>query len=356
MATRIRPIADAAAGEASLIAVRAFNESEVLTALRDDSGDLLLIGWHTPPQDAAIDARRGQPPAGRHGSRGRTHAHGTTCDYGRAQWERQAAVDFVGCAAWTRLDHPPQGQRHRGARGEPDCDDRDQRDHVGHRASRRRRGSIADLMARRDGRHSVRGCTTVALRPARRAPITIAALDEANVVTAVRNDSGNLLLIGWHVSPDGQLQRWDGNAGEAGEVVALAILPMASGGPTTDVLTAVQDGSGNLLLIAWRAFARQRHDRPSRRQQQRSGHRHQSRADIDRHTSRDVDRARVDAPWRRQSRGHRFRAHRRCRRRHHHSHRRLLESTTIRMSPRPPWRDWSRGGSCRPVESTATSS
>ena len=82
--------------------------------------------------------------------------------------------------------------------------------------------------------------------------VTIAALDEANVVTAVRDGSDNLLLIGWSVSPDGQLQRWGDSGSQAGEVGEIAVLRVAGGVLTRDVVTAVQDGSGNLLLIAWR--------------------------------------------------------------------------------------------------------
>src|SRR5712691_9379273 len=54
MTTFIRPIAQAGAGEASHIAVQAFNDSEVLTALRNGSGNLELISWRTPPQDPTI--------------------------------------------------------------------------------------------------------------------------------------------------------------------------------------------------------------------------------------------------------------------------------------------------------------
>jgi len=56
VSTLIRSIADAdaAAGAASHIAVQTFNDSETLTALRNGSGNLELIGWHTPPGDAGV--------------------------------------------------------------------------------------------------------------------------------------------------------------------------------------------------------------------------------------------------------------------------------------------------------------
>jgi hypothetical protein len=54
MATFIRPIAEGTAGEASRITVQAFNDSEVLTALRNGSGNPELISWHTDPQDNPV--------------------------------------------------------------------------------------------------------------------------------------------------------------------------------------------------------------------------------------------------------------------------------------------------------------
>ena len=252
MATRIRPIADAAAGEASLIAVRAFNESEVLTALRDGSGDLLLIGWHTPPQDAAI-----------------TRAADSLAQAGTA---REVALTLMGRRAITAVrsgsdkllliswDVPPGlGSITRLKDSGTAALD----------ASQIAMTAISDTMlvtALRDGDGDLL-LISWRLEPdgvlsrlddsgdqaGEASAITIAALDEANVVTAVRNGSGNLLLIGWQRLTRRPAAALGRQAGEAGEFGAIAILPMASAGPTTDVLTAVQDGSGNLLLIAWRA-------------------------------------------------------------------------------------------------------
>ena len=252
MATRIRPIGNAEAGEASLIAVRAFNDSEVLTALRDGSGDLLLIGWHTPPQDAAV-----------------TRAADSLAQAGTA---REVALTLMGRRAITAVrsgsgnllliswDVPP---------GLGSITRLKDSGTAALEASQIAMTAISDTMlvtALRDGDGDLL-LISWRLEPdgilsrlddsgdqaGAASAITIAALDEANVVTAVRSGSGHLLLIGWHVSPEGRLQRWEGKAGEAGEFGALAILPLASADATSDVLTAVQDGSGNLLLIAWRA-------------------------------------------------------------------------------------------------------
>jgi hypothetical protein len=254
VATRIRPIADASAGQASLIAVRAFNESEVLTALSDGSGDLLLIGWHTPPQDAAI-----------------TRAADSLTQAGTA---REVALTLMGRRAITAVrsgsdkllliswDVPP---------GLGSITRLEDSGTAAGDASQIAMTALSDTMlvtALRDGDGDLL-LISWRLEPdgilsrlrdsgsdaGEASAVTIAALDESNVVTAVRNGRGNLQLIGWSVAPNGELRRWDGKGAEAGEVGdgGIAILPMAGGGSTTDVLTAVQDGSGNLLLIAWRA-------------------------------------------------------------------------------------------------------
>ena len=57
MATLIQAQATAAAGEASAVAVAGFGDGEVLTACRDGSGDLLLIGWSAQPGASSITRR-----------------------------------------------------------------------------------------------------------------------------------------------------------------------------------------------------------------------------------------------------------------------------------------------------------
>ena len=82
--------------------------------------------------------------------------------------------------------------------------------------------------------------------------VTIAAIDSGNVVTAVQNGSGNLELIGWSVGTDGSLNRWGDSGSQAGAVSEIALTAVPSGSSTSDVVTAVVDGSGNLLVITWR--------------------------------------------------------------------------------------------------------
>lgn len=54
MPTTIRPVAEGSAGAVPRVAVGAFGDSEVLTAVRNGSGDLELIGWTTAPADFAV--------------------------------------------------------------------------------------------------------------------------------------------------------------------------------------------------------------------------------------------------------------------------------------------------------------
>jgi hypothetical protein len=69
------------------------------------------------------------------------------------------------------------------------------------------------------------------------------------IVTAVRNASGDLLLISWRISPDGTtFDRLDDSGTQAGEVSEIAIAG-SEGGPRA--VTAVRDGGGDLLLISW---------------------------------------------------------------------------------------------------------
>ena len=64
------------------------------------------------------------------------------------------------------------------------------------------------------------------------------------LATAVRDGGGNLKIITWRVSSNGQVTRLkDASAGAVSEISAVAL-----GGR---LVTAVRDGGGNLKLIAW---------------------------------------------------------------------------------------------------------
>jgi len=72
------------------------------------------------------------------------------------------------------------------------------------------------------------------------------------VVTAVRNDSGNLELINWRTKSDGGLQRVATASAGAIDEVAIATFDAPSDANLGVFVTAVRNGSGNLELISWR--------------------------------------------------------------------------------------------------------
>ena len=82
--------------------------------------------------------------------------------------------------------------------------------------------------------------------------IALTALDDSNVVTAVRDGSGNLLVIGWTIGSDGTVTRWKQD-GHAGEVREIAVVALDGADSSKNVVTAVRDGSDGLLVIVWRA-------------------------------------------------------------------------------------------------------
>jgi hypothetical protein len=67
------------------------------------------------------------------------------------------------------------------------------------------------------------------------------------LVTALQNGSGNLEIITWSLDSDGSITRLADN--EAGEVSLVTVCTL--GGTSNIVITAVRNGSGNLELIAW---------------------------------------------------------------------------------------------------------
>jgi hypothetical protein len=74
-------------------------------------------------------------------------------------------------------------------------------------------------------------------------------------VTAVRNGSGNLELITWAISPDGtSITRRTDSGNQAGSVSGIAMAD-ATEANTPRVVTAVRNGSDNLELISWNIAA-----------------------------------------------------------------------------------------------------
>jgi hypothetical protein len=257
MSTLIRSIAEAAAGEASAVAVAAFDDGEVLTACRDGSGNLLLIGWLTPPGEFTITRAPGDSAG----------LAGEISEVALAVLGRRAVTavrDGSGNLLMISWDTPPG----LGSITRPHLEGT----HAGEVSAIAMTTLGADMLitAVRNGSGNLeliswglefdatvgRLQDTSSHPPGEVTAVTITALDDSNVITAVRNGSDDLELIGWAVDGNGVLTRWSGDPGLAGGVgfIALDTLTATFNGTTvTTVLTAVTDASGNLLLIAWAA-------------------------------------------------------------------------------------------------------
>jgi hypothetical protein len=68
----------------------------------------------------------------------------------------------------------------------------------------------------------------------------------SEIVTALKNGSGNLELIGWRLSDDNKITREADSLQQAGTVDQIALTLIGR-----RAVTAVRSGSGNLLLISW---------------------------------------------------------------------------------------------------------
>ena len=77
--------------------------------------------------------------------------------------------------------------------------------------------------------------------------VGVEVFGDSEVVTAVRNGSGNLELIGWIAGPgDFAVTRTSDSGTQAGEISEVAVAVHAR-----RVITAVRAGDGHLLLISW---------------------------------------------------------------------------------------------------------
>lgn len=70
------------------------------------------------------------------------------------------------------------------------------------------------------------------------------------VVSGVKDGSGNLRLIKWRINATGQFTRLGDSASSAGEVGLISLKALANN-PDAPLCTSVRDGAGNLLLISW---------------------------------------------------------------------------------------------------------
>jgi hypothetical protein len=244
------------AGEASHLGVLGFTSSEILTSMQNGSGNLELIGW---TYKGGKIVRAGTATAGTAqevalaliGRRAVTAVRSGSNDLLLISWDVPSGMQSI-----TRLHDTGK------AAGEAS--------NIAIAAI----GSNMMITAMRDGSGELLlicwrlnadgsisrlGESNPPGKPRQAGAVdlvTIVALANNLVVTAVRNGSGNLELIAWNISSDGMtIRRMDPSGTSAGTVGEIALTAYQD--PATNssvVITAVQNGAGNLLLIAWKVL------------------------------------------------------------------------------------------------------
>jgi hypothetical protein len=245
-ATLVRPLAEATAGEASAIRIRAINSDQAIVALRNGSGKLELIGWQLAARDLAVSraADTAAHPIGAQevaltvlGQRAVTAIRFSTGRLRLDSWDLAADLSSIDWLHETGT-----------AAGDADLITATvlQPDLVV-TAVRNASGNLLLIVWRLETDGTLSRLNHENAQAGEIDEISLVSVDASNVITAVRNGSGHLQVIGWHVDTDGTVTRWETD-GHAGDVSALSIAALGS----TDVVTAVRDGSNQLLLIVWR--------------------------------------------------------------------------------------------------------
>ncbi|SED14292.1 hypothetical protein SAMN05519104_2888 [Rhizobiales bacterium GAS188] len=206
MVTTIKPIGGNSAGEASKIAVQAFSSSEILTACKNGSNNLELIGWLSSGMTVTRAADSG-------------HHAGHVDEVALSLLGRRAVTAVRSGSGHLLLiswECPPQ---------------------LGSITRLADSGTLA-------GAASLICATTV-----------LTGFGTEVLVTALRTGSGKLKLISWQLQGDGSFTRLGDSGSNAGKVDSIAITSF----PGTDlIVSAVQTSHsilalhGRLKLIAWR--------------------------------------------------------------------------------------------------------
>ena len=251
MPTFIRPQAVGFAGEVNAIAIDAFNDTEILTAVKNGSGNLELIAWRCAPADT--DITRVSDSGSQAGSIGEvalsvigrtaiTAVRNGSGDLFMILWDVPS-----GLASITRTwdSGTTAGEASRIAMAVLPTN-------LIVTAVRNGSGNLELISWRLEPNGTLSRLRDSGTQAGSVSRVAVAAIDDRNVVTAVRNGSGNLELIGWSVAANGTLTRWGDSGSQAGSVSEVSIIGMDGPGPTNDVMTTVRDGSGNLLMISWR--------------------------------------------------------------------------------------------------------
>lgn len=248
-ATLVRPLAEATGDPATAIRVRALNSNQAIVALCNAAGNLELSGWDLTASSFAITPvadTSGHPVAAGEvalvlaGQRAVTAIRSGSGRLRLDSWDIAADLSSI---AWLHETGTAAGGADLITATLLDPD-------LVVTAVRNLSGNLLLIVWRLEADGTLSRLNHENAQAGEVELIALTALDSSNVVTAVRDGSGNLLVIGWSIGSDGTVTRWhqDGHAGEVREIAAVAV-----DGAGKNIVTAVRDGADGLLVILWRA-------------------------------------------------------------------------------------------------------
>ena len=249
--TFILPRAEGTAGEIGGVAVQAFNDTEILTAVKNGSGNLELIGWLSPPAQTVVTRMSDSgSQAGEIGEVALAIIDRTAITAVRSGSNNLLMILWdvpAGMASIARIwdSGTSAGEASNIAMTVVGAN-------LVVTAVRNGSGNLELISWQFETDGTLSRLHDSGSQAGAVSWVTITTVDSLNVITAVRNGSGDLEVIGWGVASNGAITRWADSGSQAGGVGEIALTPIPGTNPTSDVLTSVADGAGNLKLIAWR--------------------------------------------------------------------------------------------------------
>ena len=249
--TFILPRAEGTAGEIGGVAVQAFNDTEILTAVKNGSGNLELIGWLSPPAQTVVTRISDSgSQAGEIGEVALAIIDRTAITAVRSGSNNLLMILWdvpAGMASIARIwdSGTSAGEASNIAMTVVGAN-------LVVTAVRNGSGNLELISWQFETDGTLSRLHDSGSQAGAVSWVTITTVDSLNVITAVRNGSGDLEVIGWGVASNGAITRWADSGSQAGGVGEIALTPIPGTNPTSDVLTSVADGAGNLKLIAWR--------------------------------------------------------------------------------------------------------
>jgi hypothetical protein len=231
--------------------VQAFNDTEILTAVKNGSGNLELIGWLSPPTQTVVTRMSDSgSQAGEIGEVALAIIDRTAITAVRSGSNNLLMILWdapAGMASITRIwdSGTSAGEASNIAMTVVGAN-------IVVTAVRNGSGNLELISWQFETDGTLSRLHDSGSQAGAVSWVTITTVDSLNVITAVRNGSGDLEVIGWGVASNGAITRWADSGSQGGAVAEIALTPIPGTNPTSDVLTSVADGAGNLKLIAWR--------------------------------------------------------------------------------------------------------